>query len=383
MPASDRVRALLGAMTLEEKIAPLSCGGRTDEMPGIIDGDGGLDADAFATAFPDGVGQIGRLKVRRGHASSRMRSTRRWPRGCGRASAPGSTRRGVHGLMGRGATVFPSALAIAATWDPDLAERVDTAVAVETRARGGAGSRRRAGGRATGGCLTLLERRLAFGERLGLLLLGCSPKKSSPPCTSRPSGEVRNLSSSPRSVRSSSASCDSSAYVKMICSTDSRGSVPSLRSAGVITPERSPLRWARNTGTPARDSCSANTCSVLVLPVPVAPVTRPCRFSTCNGTWTMWSLSVASNAGVSGRPRMIASSSNPYPCARTSSSEPSVVTGPSPSRSGGAYSALARRSVVRIEAPVERREFEVVGDVRAWHLRDGPVQHLGGDTHHQ
>lgn len=29
------------------------------------------------------------------------------------------------------------------------------------------------------------------------------------------------------------------------------------------------------TGTPAADNCSANTCKVLVLPVPVAPATRP------------------------------------------------------------------------------------------------------------
>ena len=43
---------------------------------------------------------------------------------------------------------------------------------------------------------------------------------------------------------------------------------------------------ARNTGTPAADSCSAISCSVLVLPVPVAPATRPCRFSTASGMRT-------------------------------------------------------------------------------------------------
>ena len=35
---------------------------------------------------------------------------------------------------------------------------------------------------------------------------------------------------------------------------------------------------ARKTGTPWPESCSAISCSVLVLPVPVAPATRPCRF---------------------------------------------------------------------------------------------------------
>ena len=34
---------------------------------------------------------------------------------------------------------------------------------------------------------------------------------------------------------------------------------------------------AANTGTPAREKPSASTCSVTVLPVPVAPVIRPWR----------------------------------------------------------------------------------------------------------
>ena len=43
---------------------------------------------------------------------------------------------------------------------------------------------------------------------------------------------------------------------------------------------------ATNTGTPAADSCSAITCSVFVLPVPVAPATRPWRFIMASGTCT-------------------------------------------------------------------------------------------------
>ncbi len=41
------------------------------------------------------------------------------------------------------------------------------------------------------------------------------------------------------------------------------------------TPDRSPLTSAMKTGTPIREKCSASTCSVTVLPVPVAPVMRP------------------------------------------------------------------------------------------------------------
>src|SRR6201747_1868177 len=40
---------------------------------------------------------------------------------------------------------------------------------------------------------------------------------------------------------------------------------------------------AANTGTPASESCSASSCKVLVLPVPVAPATRPCRLIMPSG----------------------------------------------------------------------------------------------------
>src|SRR5688572_12071398 len=45
-------------------------------------------------------------------------------------------------------------------------------------------------------------------------------------------------------------------------------------------PDKSPLTSAANTGTPAREKPSASTCSVTVLPVPVAPVTSPCRLAS-------------------------------------------------------------------------------------------------------
>ena len=40
---------------------------------------------------------------------------------------------------------------------------------------------------------------------------------------------------------------------------------------------------AAKTGTPAALSCSAISCRVLVLPVPVAPATSPCRLSIPSG----------------------------------------------------------------------------------------------------
>jgi len=49
---------------------------------------------------------------------------------------------------------------------------------------------------------------------------------------------------------------------------------------GLAMPVRSPFTSARNTGTPMREKLSAITCSVTVLPVPVAPVMQPCRFAS-------------------------------------------------------------------------------------------------------
>jgi hypothetical protein len=48
-------------------------------------------------------------------------------------------------------------------------------------------------------------------------------------------------------------------------------------AAATQMPDKSPFTSAQKTGTPAAENCSAMTCSVTVLPVPVAPATRPCR----------------------------------------------------------------------------------------------------------
>src|SRR5262245_60840227 len=55
-------------------------------------------------------------------------------------------------------------------------------------------------------------------------------------------------------------------------------------------PDRSPLISAANTGTPAREKPSARTWSVTVLPVPVAPVTRPWRFAILSARYSGFSL---------------------------------------------------------------------------------------------
>jgi hypothetical protein len=57
-----------------------------------------------------------------------------------------------------------------------------------------------------------------------------------------------------------------------------------------------------NTGTPMREKLSAIFCSVMVLPVPVAPVTSPCRLASEGSRWQVvaprWASSMGSAMGA-------------------------------------------------------------------------------------
>ena len=63
----------------------------------------------------------------------------------------------------------------------------------------------------------------------------------------------------------------------------------SFASPAAPMPETSPFMSDRKTDTPAFESCSAMSCSVLVFPVPVAPATSPCRFAIASGSETIGS----------------------------------------------------------------------------------------------
>lgn len=66
---------------------------------------------------------------------------------------------------------------------------------------------------------------------------------------------------------------------------------------------------ATKQGTPASDSRPARPWTVLVLPVPVAPATSPCRFTMASGTAT--SKPVATSSPLTARPGPTAGASNP------------------------------------------------------------------------
>lgn len=129
LPVADRVRDLLGRMTLEEKFWQLFM------IPGSLDDPAhdyskgifglqispqrGVTADV-ARAHADRINAIQRFFVER----TRL----------GIPIIPFDE--AVHGLAREGATMFPQAIALAASWDAPLVARVAAAIARETGSRG-------------------------------------------------------------------------------------------------------------------------------------------------------------------------------------------------------------------------------------------------------
>ncbi|MBL0174593.1 MAG: glycoside hydrolase family 3 C-terminal domain-containing protein [Ignavibacteria bacterium] len=120
-----RAADLLSRMTTEEKIAQLQCAA----------GEG----RALDSALRSGVGHLATPLRRLGPAEAAAETNRlhALSRSSTRLAIPPLIHdEGVHGLVGPGATVFPQAIGLAATWDPDLLGRVASAIAREARSRG-------------------------------------------------------------------------------------------------------------------------------------------------------------------------------------------------------------------------------------------------------
>jgi beta-glucosidase len=123
----ERVRDLVGRMTLEEKFWQLymSPGDLDDPAHDYSNGAFGLQIGARPGAAPA-----------RAHAE-RINSIQRYFVERTRLGVPILPfDEALHGLMREGATVFPQAIALAATWDTALMRSTATAIAHETRSRG-------------------------------------------------------------------------------------------------------------------------------------------------------------------------------------------------------------------------------------------------------
>ena len=143
-----RVEDLLGRMSLEEKVAQMQAvwEGKVE----IFDKDLQFDPAKAAAKYPNGFGTFARPEDLRGAVSPRLAHGRD-----ARATvklvnaiqhyAVEKTRLGVpvwfheeglHGYAAVDATLFPQAIGLASSWDPELIRRVNVIVGREIRARG-------------------------------------------------------------------------------------------------------------------------------------------------------------------------------------------------------------------------------------------------------
>lgn len=132
LPIDARVTDLLARMTPEEKFWQLylSPGDRDNPAHDYSLGAFGLQITMGNQPVPAGV-SAAKFHTNRINAIQRyfVDSTR-----LGIPALP--VEEAVHGLTRNGATVFPQAIGLAATWDAPLMSRVATAIAAETRSRG-------------------------------------------------------------------------------------------------------------------------------------------------------------------------------------------------------------------------------------------------------
>jgi beta-glucosidase len=142
LPVAERVRDLLSRMTLEEKFWQLFM------LPGNLDNPGhdyshgvfGLQVDLKETQVrgytPRQAGDQPHSEVARAHAE-RINAIQKYFVERTRLGIPIIPfDEALHGLAREGATAFPGAIGLAATWDPALVSRVASAIARETRTRG-------------------------------------------------------------------------------------------------------------------------------------------------------------------------------------------------------------------------------------------------------
>jgi beta-glucosidase-like glycosyl hydrolase len=144
LPIDARVKDLLKRMTLEEKVAQLEStwqnhGQNLAPEDYFVDEKGVLDEAKAKQLLKNGLGQVSRPSEGRGPAEMADFTNRL------QHIAIENSRLGIplmfheeclHGFVAIGATSYPQAIGLAATWDDALLKRVFNAVALEARSRG-------------------------------------------------------------------------------------------------------------------------------------------------------------------------------------------------------------------------------------------------------
>lgn len=138
LPLAERVQDLLGRMTPEEKVAQLQS--VNWEHTYVHDPrTRNFSPERAHQLMPFGIGQVTRPGAEHDprEAVELANALQRFLVEKTRLGIPAILHEeGLHGLVAPGATSFPQAIALAATFDPGLVEQVFTVVARQTRARG-------------------------------------------------------------------------------------------------------------------------------------------------------------------------------------------------------------------------------------------------------
>ena len=136
LPVAERVRDLLGRMTIDEKFWQLFM------IPGDLD-DSTHDYSngAFGLQINTGTSDTMRPKLSPGEAArrhaERINTIQRYFVEKTRLGIPiMAFEEALHGFVREGGTMYPQAIGLAATWDTSLMARVAGAIARETRSRG-------------------------------------------------------------------------------------------------------------------------------------------------------------------------------------------------------------------------------------------------------
>ncbi len=135
LPIPERVADLLSRMTLEEKAAQV-----VGVFPGMFMGPSGPDPDKMSEVIPHGVGHIcmgGGLARRPRELALVLNSIQEWLRDNTRLGIPAMVHNeSLCGLAQDSATAFPTAIGLAATFQPHLIEQMAGVASRESRAVG-------------------------------------------------------------------------------------------------------------------------------------------------------------------------------------------------------------------------------------------------------
>lgn len=142
LPIRERVKDLISQMTLKEKVAQMMCVWNQKKEIAYKE-NGELDFSKMEVSLDQGIGQIGRISdTWDGLTPSEMIKLTNTIQ----AYLINNTRLGIpaifheeclHGLAAKEATSYPQPIGLASTFNPGLIEEVYSAIAEDTRARGG------------------------------------------------------------------------------------------------------------------------------------------------------------------------------------------------------------------------------------------------------